>query len=352
MSAPPITTFEQFRDAISAYRLPRVLLTALVLDLFTVMVSRRWSLAELARKLRVSPRGLDILCRNLAMAGLLLKRGRHYRSTSLGSTVLNAKNAQYRGAYLNLLKNHWADWSRLTESVRTGLPVDHDEPEEPGYRSQFTWAMHYRSLESAPRVAAQIHLKGVSSLLDLGGGPGTYAMAFLARNPQLRATVCDRPAALEVAKHIAATHRAKSRLSFLPLDFVQKPIRGRYDVVWYSNVLHIYSARDNQTVFRKAWSALNPGGRLIIQDAFLHDREGLYPTDASLFAVTMLLFTEAGNTYSAHETSGWLRGAGFEKITRLTMRKGTEDWEGGLLEARRPKNSSRPARPTRNSMRR
>ena len=33
----PIKTFEQFRDAISAYRLPRVILAALELKLFTVI---------------------------------------------------------------------------------------------------------------------------------------------------------------------------------------------------------------------------------------------------------------------------------------------------------------------------
>ena len=59
-------------------------------------------------------------------------------------------------------------------------------------------------------------LKGVNTLLDLGGGPGTYAMAFLAKHPRLRATVCDRPAALEVAKEIAATHKAGVRLSYMP----------------------------------------------------------------------------------------------------------------------------------------
>jgi SAM-dependent methyltransferase len=104
---------------------------------------------------------------------------------------------------------------------------------------------------------------------------------------------------LDVAKEIAATHRAGRRLSYLPLDFTKAPIPGTYDVIWFSNVLHIYSPEDNQAVFRRALAALNPGGRLIVQDAFLHDREGLFPEEASLFAVSMLLFTDAGNTYSA-----------------------------------------------------
>ena len=46
---------------------------------------------------------------------------------------------------------------------------------------------------------------------------------------------------------------------------------------------------------------------LVIQDAFLHDREGLFPEEATLFAVSMLLFTEGGNTYTVGETSAWLK---------------------------------------------
>jgi SAM-dependent methyltransferase len=161
-------------------------------------------------------------------------------------------------------------------------------------------------------------------------------MAFLAKNPTLRATVCDRPAALNVAREIASTHKAGPRLSYLPLDVMTEGISGTYDVIWFSNVLHIYSPKDNQGLFRRALASLNPGGRLLIQDAFLHDRNGLFPEEASLFAVSMLLFTEGGNTYSVAETRAWLTDAGFERIKVLRMKKGMEDWEDGILEARSP----------------
>jgi len=319
-----------------AYRLPRVLIAALELNLFTAIGTDTWTVPELARDVKVSERGLAILCRNLAMAGVLKKKGETYTNSRLGATALNAHHAAYRGDYLQLVTSHWADWGRLLESVRSGLPLDHDEPEEPDYRRRFTWAMHHRTLETAPKIAAQIDLRGARTLLDLGGGPGTYAMAFLAKNPTLRATVCDRAAALAVAKEIASTHKAGARLSFLPLDMMTEAIPGTYDVIWYSNVLHIYSPKDNQAVFRRALASLNPGGRLLIQDAFLHDRDGLFPEEASLFAISMLLFTEKGNTYSAAETRAWLTDAGFERIKVLRMKKGTEDWEGGILAARSP----------------
>ena len=342
-----IATFDDLRDAITAYRLPRVLIAALELNLFTAIGTDTWTIPDLARDVQVSERGLAILCRNLAMAGVLKKNGETYTNSRLGATALNAHHPAYRGDYLRLITSHWADWGRLLESVKTGLPLDHDEPEEPDYRRRFTWAMHHRTLETAPKIAAQINLRGMQTLLDLGGGPGTYAMAFLAKNPTLRATVCDRPAALVVAKEIASTHKAGARLSYLPLDVMVEDIPGTYDVIWYSNVLHIYSPTDNQSLFRRALASLNPGGRLLIQDAFLHDRDGLFPEEASLFAVSMLLFTEKGNTYSAAETCAWLTDAGFERIKVLRMKKGTEDWEDGILEARSPgTNGKTPARRT------
>ena len=241
------------------------------------------------------------------MSGVLIKTGQVYRNSLLAATALNAGHAAYRKDYLDLMASHWQDWARLGESVRTGRPLDGDVPEEPGYRRRFTWAMHYRTLETAPKIAGQVDLHGARTLLDLGGGPGTYAMAFLAKHPRLGAAVGDRPAALEVAKEIAATHKAGSRLSYVPVDFTQDAIAGKYDVIWYSNVLHIYSPSTNQAIFRRALAALNPGGRLLIQDAFLHDREGLQPAEASLFAVSMLLFTEEGNTYSANHFSCYFR---------------------------------------------
>ena len=329
----PIHNFEQFRDALSAYRLPRVILTALELGVFTVIGKSTWEIPDLARELKVSERGLSILCRNLATAGLLLKKGSRYRNSRLASTALNADDPAYRGSYIQLIVHHANDWLRLLESVRTGEPLDKDEPEEPDYRRQFTWAMHHRTLETAPLIAAQLSLKGAKTLLDLGGGPGTYAMAFLARNPGLRATVCDRPAALDVAKEIAATQKAGARLSYLPLDLLKDEIPGPFDVIWYSNVLHIYSPEQNLNVFRRARAALAEGGRLLIQDAFLHDREALYPEEASLFAVSMLLFTDTGNTYSVAETTMWLKEAGFASVRPVKMKKGQEDWEGGILEA-------------------
>lgn len=333
----PIKTFDDFRNIALLYQYSRVILSALELDLFSVLGSRAWPIASLARRLKVSGRGLDVLCRNLAALGLLVRKGSSYGNTFLAGRDLNRHSPGYRAEYLDLIKNHWDDFAQLTESVRTGRPIDADQPDTPAWRRRFTWAMHHRSREQAKRIARIVKVGTARTLLDLGGGPGTYAMAFLAENPHLRATVADRPAALQIARKIAATQPARARLAFVPLDFMTEPLPGSYDVVWLSNVIHIYSPAQNLALFRKIRKALTPGGRLLIQDAFLTDRAGLYPIDTTAFALIMLLFTETGNTYAARGVMGWLRRAGFGRVRMLKDIGSRKDGENGILEGKKAK---------------
>ena len=327
-----IRTLEELRDLVFAFRLPRILLSSLELDLFSVMGKTAWTIQALSKKLRASERGVDILCRNLASAGVLRKKGARYQNSQLGQTFLNSKSPQYRGAYLDLMQRQWEDWSQLSRSIRTGKPVEEKEPETPTYRRSFSWAMHQRSIEPAKQVARQLNLKHARTLLDLGGGPGTYALEFLAKNSKLQATVMDRQPALEVAKEIAGTCRHGKRLSYQKGDFLKDTIKGFYDIIWVSNVIHIYSPSENTKLFKKLFSHLHPKGRVIIQDTFLMDQDGLYPQETNLFAVTMLLFTDTGNTYKANDVHGWLKRAGFTSPNNLSLQKGTGDWEGILIQ--------------------
>ena len=316
------------------FRTSRIILTALELDVFTVMGSREWSIPSLAKRLKVSTRGLGILCRNLASLGLIVPSLGRYRTTAMVRQYLQKDSADYRGDYLALMQRQWQEWSRLTEIVTSGIPVESDEPETPEYRRSFSWAMHHRSKDIAEQVVRQIPLKSARSILDLGGGPGTYALAFLRNNPHLQATVMDRPAALEVAKILAHQASMESRVSLQPGNFIEEPIQGKYDLVWYSNVLHIYSPAENLKVFRKIKRALHPAGRLLIQDTFLENPQGLRSLEANLFAVTMLLYTDTGNTYPIQDVRRWLHQAGLNRTRLIRLKQGTGDWEGQILEAR------------------
>ena len=315
---PTVRTFEHLRAAVNGYTYSRVILTALDLDIFSVIGGQSWTIRRLARAVDASERGIDILCRNLASLGLLDVQNAQYKNSPLSATALNKKSPEYRGAYLALLQRHWDEWSRLTDSVRSGKPLEDNEPiSEDDHRRAFTWAMHHRSRDMAPRIAKHINLCGAMTLLDIGGGPGTYTLALLAKWPKLQGTVADRPAALHVARAVARKHPAGKRLSYLPLDFMAEDIPDRYDVIFLSNIIHIYGPNENIALLKKIKAALNPGGKVIIQDFFLWDKKKLRPIETNLFAVTMLLYTDTGNTYTAQEVKTWMMKAGFRALTTI-----------------------------------
>ena len=330
----PVRTMDDFRDVVYNFRLARVFATALDLDLFTHMGRRFWTPRALARRLQASERGIEIILRNLETAGLLKQRGASYGVEKVGLTYLNRNSPAYQGAYLDLIHRQWENWAQLTDAVRTGQPIEDDEPDDPDYRQSFTWAMHQRSERPAKQVAAQLDLSNAKTLLDVGGGPGTYALEFLKRNPALQAGVWDRAPALEVAREIANPLRHGKRLSCYSGDLFENPVPGKFDVMWISNVLHIFSPAENKTLFRKLKRALNPGGRILIQDTFLMNKPGFNELDTNLFAVTMLLFTPTGNTYSAQAVQQWLKTCGLKKTKCLQLKKGTGDWDGIIIEGR------------------
>ncbi len=328
---PQVESFEHLRSAVNGYTYSRVILTALDLDIFTVIGIKSWTVRTLARALDASQRGTDILCRNLASLGLLLLEDGRYSNSPLSAAELNKKSPDYRGAYLALLQRHWDEWSQLTHIVKSGKPIEDDKlVTEDEDRRAFTWAMHHRSRDKAPQIAKSIDLRNATTLLDVGGGPGTYTLEILAKWPKLHATLGDRPAALQVARAVARKHPAGDRLTYLPLDFMYEDIPDTYDAIFLSNVIHIYGPDENIKLLKKIKAALNPGGKIIIQDFFLWDKKGLSPIETNLFAITMLLYTEAGNTYSAEEVKTWMTKAGFRKVTSVPTA------EEPLLEATLP----------------
>ncbi len=332
-----IRTMEQFKDALYAFRLPGVLAAALALDVFTRMGKTLWTPKALAGALKADERAVGILLRTLHTVGLVRKRGAAYGVGVLGRTCLNRRSADYQGAYLDLLTHQWEHWIQLADVVRTGKPVDGDgrrvEHDDPEYLRAFSWAMHQRSLKAAKEVAAQLNLRNARSLLDVGGGPGTYALEFLKTHSRLRAGVWDREAALDVARQIAKPLRHGARLSCHPGDLFDSPVPGMFDVMWVSNVIHMFSPADNNALFRKLKSGLNPGGRLLIQDTFLMNTPGFDVLETNLFAVTMLLYTANGNTYGARDVRQWLRDCGFQRPRCLQLQRGTGDWDGVIIEA-------------------
>jgi cyclopropane fatty-acyl-phospholipid synthase-like methyltransferase len=172
------------------------------------------------------------------------------------------------------------------------------------------------AMNLAPVLVPKVDLSGRRHLLDLGGGPGTYAIHFCLANPLLKATVYDLPTTRPFAEKTIAKFKLQDRIAFRDVDYLAEEIEGTYDVVWLSQILHGEGSEDCRKIIRKAVSVLEPGGMILIHDFILNNSmdNPLFP---ALFSLNMLLGTPSGQSYSEAQIRDMLSDAGVRKIRRI-----------------------------------
>jgi len=290
------------------------------LDLFTRLAEQPRSAAALAAALAIPERGLAMLLDALAALELLRKEGESYAATDFAAAFLDRNAPGYLG-HIIMHHHHLVEsWSRLDEAVASGAPVrrraSHDAGE--AEREAFLMGMYNLANLLAPKVAAQVDLAGRRHLLDLGGGPGTYAIHFCRRNPQLRATIVDLPTTRPFAEKTVAAFGLSERIAFAAADFNDDAIPGSFDVAWLSHVLHSEGPQPCAALLAKAVAALEPGGVLLVQE-FILDADRTSPLFPALFSLNMLIGTPDGQSYSEPELAAMLRQAGLEQVERIPL---------------------------------
>jgi len=314
-----IRSYEDLTATADAYTDSRALLTGVELEVFTHLGRRTATASEIARAATTSREGMERLLNALTGMGLLSKRGTRYRNTHLSRTYLDSGSSRSITNYLGLAGQHWEDWMHLTNTIRKGRVRKRAEtPDDPVFRKCFARALHERSFYLIPRLLKHIHLGHARSLLDLGGGSGSYAFALVRKTPGLHATIFDRHAAIQVASAEARKAGLAHRVDVIGGDLFTNDYGGPYDAVLYSNVIHIYNPGENRKVIHRIRKALKPGGQLIVVDFFL-ENDRAHPHNVSSFALMMYLFTDTGHCYTWDEVTHWLKQAGFSRFCRARV---------------------------------
>ncbi|MBU3948644.1 MAG: SAM-dependent methyltransferase [Proteobacteria bacterium] len=289
------------------------------LDIFTVISDRLLTGQKIAEKLGGDARGVIMLLNALASMSLLIKKNEGYSNTAFSNSFLSKESPQYLG-YIIMHHHHlMASWNELDKGVITGKAVrsraSFDNPE---VRENFLMGMFNLAMNIAPQIAGKIDLSKKRHLLDLGGGPGTYAIHFCLNNPSLLATIYDQKTTRPFAEKTIAKFGLSERIGFQDGDYVEKDITGTYDVAWLSHILHGEGPEDAQKIIQKAVSALEPQGMILIHEFVLNnDMDG--PMFPALFSLNMLLGTEKGQSYSEKQIVEMLAAAGVMEIRRIPV---------------------------------
>lgn len=307
-------TPERVLESARSYQSVCVMLAAAELDVVGVLARGPRTADGLAGALDTDPRATTILADAMTALGLLEKRDGIYSPAPGVAECLAGSGPRSVLPMLRHQANCLRSWSHLAAVVRDGRP--HDRPASvrgaDADRDAFIEAMNVVSREIADRVVAGLGPPSFEHLLDVGGGPGTWTIAFLRTSDRATATLYDRPQVIPIARRHVEAAGLGDRVTLVGGDFTtDAALPAGADLVWISAIVHQNSPEQNDSLYAKAFRALRPGGRVLVRDMAM-DESRTSPPAGALFAVNMLVNTEGGRSYSFAETAAALRRAGFE----------------------------------------
>ena len=289
------------------------------LDIFTTIGKKERPADEIAGRIQADERAVAMLLNALVAMGLLRKEGGRFGNTEESRLFLDATSKAYQGHIILHHHQLMPSWACLDEAVRTGRSVRTSASfENTEARKHFLMGMFNLAMELAPRVVAAVDLSKRRRLLDLGGGPGTYAIHFCQNQPDLRAVVFDLPGTRPFAEETIARFGLAARIEFVAGDYLETPLPGHFDVVWLSHILHAENPENSRVIIRKAVQALSDDGLMIVHDFLLNETmDG--PLFPALFALNMLLGTDGGQAYSQAQIAAMMSEAGLHAVERLPL---------------------------------
>jgi SAM-dependent methyltransferase len=310
-----MTTPDPIFQVLLGYRLAAVLRAAIELDYFGAVAEGRRTARAVAASRGGTERSARMLLDALAASApaLLRKRGAGYALTPVSRKYLVKGSPAYLGDLMPLYghRRMWEAFYDLPEAVRAGTSTAasnaHTENQE--FWEAFATSTYRDAVPKARKMIGLLgRLPSPCAVLDLACGSGAYGATFAAEVEGARVTLFDQANVLATARTLV-----KAPVAWMEGDLFKTPLGGPYDVVIASHVFHHFDPDECQALARKIAAALKPGGRLVIQE-FVPDERRASKAQPLMFAVTMLVWTRAGDAYRVSDYRRWLKAAGFGPV--------------------------------------
>ncbi|MDV8022659.1 methyltransferase [Rhodococcus sp. IEGM 1330] len=318
-----MTTLE-IRDTairlIGGYMVSNAIRAASTLDLFgRIDKASDTTIDDLATDLGVPAPNLRRLASLLQSARLIEDIDGRITLTDLGRVLVPGRE----GSLAEFAQNFTSPlfqraWDHLETSVRTGDPgfdLEHQQSvydylaDDEAANTRFNLAMQEESWATANAATALIRLDQDETVVDIGGGDGTFLTTLLRANPSSRGVVYDSPAGISAAQEVIARADVVDRCTATGGDFFTMiPLGGTTYVI--KSVLQDWDDEHALHLLRTCRAQIPLGARLIILGNFLpasHDDDAAvgYLTDLCMLVIS------GGRERTLHDLENLLDKAGF-----------------------------------------
>jgi orsellinic acid C2-O-methyltransferase len=193
---------------------------------------------ELAERTGTHEPSLRRPLRALAGMGVLAQTGpERFELAQLGQQL----RADAPGSVRELLRmrlgpEFWRSWDELVASLRAGeagwerangLPLYQFYERHPGRAATFNATMALQTRAVAPAIIAAYDFSRFATVVDVGGGDGTFLAELLRAHPDLHGVLFDLPAGLAGAAGTLAASGVADRCRVVAGDFFASVPEGR-----------------------------------------------------------------------------------------------------------------------------
>lgn len=313
----------KIREILNGLGPARALMVANKLGLFNRLAEKPQRAEQMARALRLNTKALERLLNALVALGFLRKKAKIFFLSDGMVDYLTYRGAYSMTRWIDLSDDLWEAWNQLEGLVKTGKPafsildLVHKNPRK---LEDFVHAMHPRAVIGAKLLMDRVDLHGVRSMLDLGGGPGTYALEWAQHFPKLKGTIFDIPPVIRITREYIRRYHLQDRVEARACDVLRSSLGEGYDLILLANLLQMHTPADCRQLLRRVYRALAPGGRAIIH-GYAKREEGTVPEEAALFSLQIGLVTPGGDAHPLADEVSWMRSAGFKnpEVIELEM---------------------------------
>jgi len=131
----------------------------------------------------------------------------------------------------------------------------------------------------------------------------------------------DFPDVVPITKIFLDKEGFSDRINTHTGDYTKDDLPEGFDLLFLSAIIHSNSLEINQDLIKKCFNSLNKNGKIIIQD-WIMNNDRTRPVSGAIFAINMLVGTEAGDCFTEQEVTEMLHAAGFKNISRTEFETG------------------------------
>jgi SAM-dependent methyltransferase len=292
--------------------------------IFDLLDKSSQTVVQIASKTGTSERGVTAIVDLLVSLHLLERKGKRVALAPESAAFLVSTKPGFYGALFRHISDQLLPkWLQLTEIVRTGRPAVKVNNQDDGaeFFARFVESLFPLSFPAATALGKHLGIgksRAPVSVLDIGAGSGVWGIGLAKQSPHVRIHAVDWPKVLAVTRRIAGKHGLANRLTTSAGDFFEADFGTGHRVATIGHILHSEGRDRSRRLLKKVFNALAPGGTVAVQE-FIPDEDRNGPPSALIFAVNMLVNTEAGDTFTFNEMSGWMRQAGFKNPRLLQV---------------------------------